>query len=401
MNEVGMNSVTRRTLLRLSAAGAAGAALASAGPLRAAAGAGKTGFDLSDTIVINNLGGIANPNLRLEPGAGGGAAGLSGSSYEHLDERALRDLHASGTTAINITLGHVSGSQEPFEYTVAEIAGWNRIIERNPEILCKVLTAADITAAHDSGRTGVIYGFQNTTMLGEDAGRVATFAGLGARIIQLTYNDRNRVGCGSMVPENDGLTDFGREVVAQLNANRVLVDLSHSGEQTCLDAIAASSVPICISHTGCRALADLPRNKTDAELRQLAERGGVAGIYFMPFLKADSFPDANDVVRHIEHALKVCGEDHVGIGTDGGTTRIDDMDAYHAEIDAEIAERRAAGISARGEKPGVVPFIPDLQGPEQFQKLADLMTAAGHPARVIEKVLGLNFLRLEREIWGA
>lgn len=393
-----MSSVTRRNLLRLSAAGAA---LASAGPLRAAPGVGKNGFDLADTIVINNLGGIANPNLRLEPGEGGSAAGLSGHSYEHLDERALRDLRASGTTAINITLGHVSGPQEPFEYTVAEIAAWNRIIERHPGILCKVLAAADITAAHDSGRTGVIYGFQNTTMLGEDASRVETFAGLGARVIQLTYNDRNRVGCGSMVPQNEGLTDFGREVVARLNDSRVLVDLSHSGERTCLDAIAASDGPVCISHTGCRALSDLPRNKTDAELRLLAERGGMAGIYFMPFLKEDSFPDASDVLRHIEHAINVCGEDHVGIGTDGGTTRVDDMAAYHAAIDAEIAERRAAGISARGEKPGVVPFVPDLQGPGQFRQLADAMAGAGHPARVIEKVLGLNFLRLQREIWGA
>lgn len=391
-----MTQLTRRKLLHYSAAGAA---LAAAGPAAMAAGKGG-GLDIDRAIVINNLGGISNPNLRLakKPGEDGGAP--VGSSYEHLDERAIRDLRASGTTAINVTIGHVSGPDEPFEYTVAEIAAWNRIIERHADALLKVRAAADILAARDSGRTGVIYGFQNTTMLGEDAGRVAVFAGLGTRIIQLTYNDRNRVGDGSMVPENAGLTDFGREVLGELNANRVLVDLSHSGERTCLEAIEASAGPICISHTGCRALSDLPRNKTDRELRLLAERGGVAGIYFMPFLKADSFPDANDVVRHIGHALKVCGEDHVGIGTDGGTTRVDDMAAYHAAIDQEIRERRAAGISARGEKPGVVPFVPDLQGPGQFRQLAELMSAAGHPARIIEKVLGLNFLRLEREVWG-
>ncbi|TXS94316.1 peptidase M19 [Parahaliea maris] len=376
----------------------AGAALSGLGGLSPSLAAGGN-YDFGDTLVINNLGGIGNPNLRLQPSDT--PAGPVGSSYEHLDERALADLVASGTSAINVTLGHVAGPAEPFEYTVAEIAGWNRIIEQHADKLLKVLRAEDIIEARRSGRTGVIFGFQNTTMLGADTSRVAIFSGLGVRIIQLTYNDGNHVGAGSMVPENSGLTDFGREVVAALNDARVLVDLSHSGEQTCLDAIAASRGPICISHTGCRALSDLPRNKTDTELRALAERGGVAGIYFMPFLKADSFPDAQDVIRHIGHAINICGEDHVGIGTDGGTTAIDDMPAYHAAIDAEIVARRAAGISARGEKPGVVPFIPDLQGPGQFRQLADMMAAAGQPTRIIEKVLGQNFLRLQREIWGA
>nr|WP_197911683.1 membrane dipeptidase [Kineobactrum salinum] len=218
--------------------------------------------------------------------------------------------------------------------------------------------------------------------------------------MQLTYNVENRVGAGSMVPANHGLTDFGHQIVQQLNASATLVDLSHSGEQTCLDAIEASNSPICISHTGCRALADLPRNKTDRELRLLADKGGVAGIYFMPFLKEDSFPDINDVARHIEHAIKICGEDHVGIGTDGGTTAIDDMAAYHEMIDREIRARQEAGIAARGEKAGVVPFLPDLQGPGQFRQLAGLLEQRGLSPRLVEKVMGLNFLRLQRDVWG-
>ncbi|KAA9130216.1 peptidase M19 [Marinihelvus fidelis] len=348
-------------------------------------------------MVFNALGGISNPNLRLLAQEGEAAVGRSGT---RLDARALADLRSSGTTAVNITLGYVFGDEDPFEYSVAEIARWNRNIQAHPDQLLKVRSASDIRTAKESGRTGVIYGFQNTEMLGTDAGRVATFAGLGTRVVQLTYNGANAVGAGSMVPENTGLTPFGHDVVAELNANRVLVDLGHSGEATCLDAIAASTAPICISHTGCRALADLPRNKTDQELRGVAQGGGVVGIYFMPFLAEDSFPGAVDVVRHIVHAINVCGEDHVGIGTDGGTTQIDDMPAYHKLIDDEIARRKAAGIGARGEKPGVVPFIPDLQGPDQFRKLATLMADAGLSSRVIEKVLGLNFLRLVEDVWG-
>jgi membrane dipeptidase len=290
---------------------------------------------------------------------------------------------------------------EPFEHSVAEIAKWNQLIAQNSKMLCKVLTAEDIVNAKKDSKVGVIFGFQNAAMLGSDAQRAAIFAGLGVRIVQLTYNVRNQLGDGSMVAENKGLTAFGHECVEALNANNLVIDLSHSGEQTCLDAIAASKRPICISHTGCRALSDLPRNKSDKELRLLADKGGVVGIYFMPFLKEDSFPNAMDVVRHIEHAINICGEDHVGIGTDGGTTRIDDMQAFHRLIDAEVEQRQKAGISAKGEKKGVVPMIPDLQGPEQFQQLADMLYRRGHSSTRIEKILGGNFLRLNRDIWGA
>ena len=126
-----------------------------------------------------------------------------------------------------------------------------------------------------------------------------------------------------------------------------MVDLSHSGQQTCLDAARASRQPISINHTGCRALVDLPRNKTDEELRLVAESGGFVGIYFMPFLNRGQRRTAADVVAHIDHAVNVCGEDHVGIGTDGGTTGIDDMAAYRAHMRAEVAQRRAAGHRRR------------------------------------------------------
>lgn len=394
-----MGNVSRRTLLQYTAATAALAA-SGAGIARETSDT-EAGFEPTRHIVINYLGFIANPNLRLQQEQQNqGSARAVRSSHAHLDERALQDLQASGTSALNVTLGHVAGPAEPFEYTVREIAAWNRIIATYPQYLIKIRRSEDVLEAHSSGRTGVIFGFQNTTMLGEDPERVQTFAGLGVKVVQLTYNVDNHVGAGSMVPVDHGLTEFGHQVVQQLNANATLVDLSHSGQQTCLDAIEASSSPICISHTGCRALADLPRNKTDRELRLLADSGGVAGIYFMPFLKEDSFPDANDVVRHIEHAIKVCGEDHVGIGTDGGTTAIDDMPAYHEIIDREIRARQEAGIAARGEKDGVVPFLPDLQGPGQFRQLAGLLKQGGMAPRVVEKVMGLNFLRLQREVWG-
>ncbi|RYD91256.1 MAG: peptidase M19, partial [Sphingomonadales bacterium] len=244
------------------------------------------------------------------------------------------------------------------------------------------------------------YGFQNGAMMGKDASRVDIFADLGVRVFQLTYNPANQLGDGSMAPENRGLTSFGREVVARANARRVMVDLSHSGEKTCLDAARTSTAPISINHTGCRAVTDLPRNKTDAELRLVAERGGFVGIYFMPFLNVSGHARAEDVVAHIDHAVNICGEDHVGIGTDGDVSQIDDLKAYEAVLAEEIARRRAAGISAAGERPDTYPFVVDLRGPDQFRKLVRLLEARGYSARRIEKILGANFLRFAQDVWG-
>jgi len=391
----------RRDFLRLVSASAATLPFAAYMPSPLLASEGSwPGF--KDSIVLNNLGGLSDPNMRLrnynkKKETGNPVAGRKGMA---ISARALEDAIDSGMTAVNMTLGYVAGDMDPFIYSVQEIANWNRRIRRYDDKLMKIWSAADIRRAKDEGKVGIIMGFQNAAMMGDDASRAETFAGLGVKIIQLTYNVRNQIGDGSMEVENQGLSEFGREVVASLNEARVAVDLSHSGEQTCLDAIRASKTPICISHTGCRALANLPRNKSDEELRLVAEKGGVVGIYFMPFLKEDSFPTADDVVAHIEHAINVCGEDHVGIGTDGGTTGVDDLEAYRAVIDDEIRRRQAAGISAKGEKPGVVPFIPDIQGPGQFQQLADMLYARGHNSARIEKILGLNFLRYYEGIWG-
>jgi len=295
----------------------------------------------------------------------------------------------------------VGGPDEPFEYTIRTIGEWDEILRANAKDLMKVYTAADILKARDMGRIGIIYGFQNAAMVGSDAKRVEIFADLGVRAIQLTYNPANQLGDGSMAPENRGLTPFGREVVAALNARHVMVDLSHSGQNTCLDAARTSSQPISINHTGCRALADLPRNKTDEELRLVASKGGFVGIFFMPFLKMDGHPHAEDVVAHIEHAIDVCGEDHVGIGTDGDTTGIDDLQAYSSHLAKEVADRAKAGLGATGERADTYPFVIDLRGPDQFRKLMGLLKARGHSEARIEKIMGLNFLAFAREVWGA
>ncbi len=348
-----------------------------------------------DMLIVNALGGFTNPNAPRQPGP------IQMVQTRTLSDRVIVDARVSGMDAVNVTLGYVAGDMEPYEATIRDIGIWDARIRSRPTELLKVLTAADILRAKREGRIGLIYGFQNAAMVGTDPTRIDTFADLGVRVIQLTYNVANTIGSGSMVPGNGGITDFGRQVIERLNQNSIMVDLSHSGEKTCLEAARISRQPISINHTGCRALTDLPRNKTDEELRLVAGRGGFVGIYFMPFLNPTSVATAADVVAHIEHAINVCGEDHVGIGTDGGTTGVDNMAEYRIGARKEIAERKAAGIGAKGENPDTVPFVEDLSGPTQFHKLAALLATRGHKSARIEKIMGVNFVNYARRIWGA
>ncbi len=338
--------------------------------------------------VFNALGVLDNPNLPR------------GGTTSAVDARAIADAQAAGVCAINITLGEVAPGGELHAAALRDIAAWDALIAARADALRPVRCAADIDAAQAAGQVGVIYGFQNTEMLGDELARIDDFAQRGVRVVQLTYNRRNAVGDGATVPDDRGLTAFGAEVLARLQQQHLLVDLSHSSVRTCLDALRLARRPVAITHTGCRALADHPRNKRDDELRLLAERGGVVGLYWMPYLRLQGQPMAADLIAHLEHALQVCGEDHVGLGTDGGASTIDDLAGYRASLAAEVAQRRQMGIGAPGESADVSLFLPDLCGPDQFQRLAEALAARGHGERRIEKVLGGNFRRLVREVWG-
>lgn len=315
----------------------------------------------------------------------------------------LAHARASGLSAVVQTMapsGRFWLDDAAFEATKANMVRWRAAIAAHPDTLLLVETAADLERARRSERTGVVFTFQGTEPLGEDADRVALFRQLGVRVIQLTHNRRNLVGDGCMEPGNAGLSNYGREVVERLNAEKVIVDLAHGAQRTIHEGIAASKVPVLISHTGCRALADLPRNVGDAELRAMAERGGVAGIIFWPYLRTDTQPMAADVIRHIEHAIKVCGEDHVGIGTDTGVAPVERTPEFERGNRDWVRAAKADGIFGRDRPDELYTFIPDLNMANRFEVLAGLLSARGHSDARIGKVLGGNFARLMREVWG-
>jgi membrane dipeptidase len=314
---------------------------------------------------------------------------------EALTPAMVSNARASGITAVNLTIGG-SNPEQVFQST----ARWERDLERHPDALMKVRTTADLSTARQQRKLGLIYGFQDGVAIDAELSRVALYHAFGLRIVQLTYNVRNMFGDGCLQPENGGLTPLGRQLVEALNATGITVDLAHCGMQTTADAIEHSSRPVAISHSGCRAVADRPRSKPDNILKRMADKGGVVGIYLMPFLTMGGQPTSDDLVRHIEHAINVCGEEHVGIGSDLSITP-HVVDAEYMNIHRTFVEGRIkAGIAAPGEDAAVPMFVTDLNTPRRMEQIADKLLARKHPESRVEKVIGQNFVRLMRETWG-
>lgn len=313
----------------------------------------------------------------------------------------IENARRSGITAVNSTVSALGDPATSFEQTIANIAAWEFELLRSPDTFRKILTVEDIRRAKRDKQVGIILGFQDTTPIWDKPARVETFYRLGVRVVQLTYNGANLVGDGCLVPEDRGLKPYGQELIARLNDRGILVDVSHTGWETSRQAVDASRVPIAATHSGAAALVNVPRNKPDALLRRIAEKGGVIGIYMMPFLRMEGQPSADDFVRHVTHCVNVCGEDHVGVGSDNSISPLE-LSAEFRRTHADFVEaRRKAGISAPGEDANIFNYVPDFNTPRRMEQVADALARAGHPSARVEKILGANWMRLLGEVWRA
>lgn len=375
----------RRDVLK----GVGSAALAAmAGPLSASGTENLRWPPYRRTLAIDGLGG---PGLLFykqdEPGY---AAEL----------QAIRECGLGGAVTTVAPQGRFWLDDKAYSETKQRIEDWKTAIARHPDLLLLVRTRADLDRAEREDKVGVIFTFQGTEPLGEDADRITLFREQGVRVIQLTHNRRNLVGDGCMEPGNAGLSNYGHEVVARLNAEKIVVDLAHGSPRTIREGILASKAPVLISHTGCRALVDAPRLAHDDELKLMADRGGVAGIIFWPYIRRQGQQTSADVIRHIEHAIKVCGEDHVGIGTDLGIAPIEVTPEYAKDNTEFMKGMIADGIFDKDRDPELFLFPPDLNTANRFEVLAAMLSARGHNDARIGKILGGNFARVMGEVWG-
>jgi membrane dipeptidase len=259
------------------------------------------------------------------------------------------------------------------------MTGWNRLVAGNPRTLLRIDGAEDLRRVKAEDRIGLLLGFQNSSHF-RDADDVEMFHAMGQRVSQLTYNERNRLGSGCTDPDAGGLSRFGLAVVAAMNRTGMAIDISHCGERTSLDALAASAKPVLITHSNCRALVRHPRCKSDAVIRAMAAQGGVIGISVLPMMLSSGRPATlDDVLDQFDHVAQLVGVEHVGLGSD---TDVDAIDPR--------THRTRSGYAVRG-----------LRHAYRVFELTDGLLRRGYGPAEIAGILGGNFQRALTQIWTA
>jgi membrane dipeptidase len=304
-----------------------------------------------------------------------------------LSEKDAAEFLGSGITGFH----HAAGTGS-YEGTLTFLATWQGFAGRNSHVFSLVGKAADLDRAKKEGKCAVIMGIQNSEHF-RKAEDVKFFYELGQRCSQLTYNSQNRIGSGSTERVDGGVSDFGVEIIKAMNDVGMLVDVSHCGDRTTLDAIALSPKPIAITHSNCRALVNHPRVKTDEAIKALAAKGGVMGITGVRnFVTAKEPTAVGNIVDHIDHVVKLVGIDHVGIGSDADLNGYDDVapDVYK-RIKSSYKESYAFR-----DKIDTDGFDHPLK---MFDLTEELIRRKYSDANIVA-ILGGNFRRLLGSIWA-
>lgn len=305
------------------------------------------------------------------------------------------EVERGGATALNVTVPDTSAD---FAEAVAAVEAHSRLIARDPERLAPVRHAGDIVDAKAAGRVGVIFGFQNAAPIGRDLGRLETLWRLGLRVLQLTYNERNLYADGCLEPEDGGLSRLGRDLIREVNRLGVVLDLSHVGRRSSLEAIEASSAPPIISHANPYRLAPNPRNITDEQARAVASTGGVVGVCGwgpICWRGGDTPPGVADFVDHIDYYVDLVGIDHVGFGTDSPAGGLGTVAAHAAQINALYPEVTKAFVDRFGS--GL-----QIRYPVAVWGLTAVtaeLSRRGYRREDVGKVMGGNFLRVFQAVW--
>lgn len=313
---------------------------------------------------------------------------IDGLIIANFGREVFEDMRRGGITAANCTCSIWEG----FRGSMDNIARWKRMFRDNADLILQVFDTRDIDRAKREGRTGVILGWQNITGIEDQIPFLQLFKELGVGVMQMAYNTQNLVGCGCYEKNDSGLSGFGHEVVAEMNRVGILCDLSHVGAKTSEDVIKASVKPVAYTHCLPAGLKQHPRNKSDEQLRFIAERGGFVGVtMFPPFLKRGAQSTIDDYVEAIEYCIAIAGEDQVGIGTDH-------TQGYGQEFFDWITHDK--GYARKLTDFG------DVINPEGIRTIGEMpnLTAAmekrGWKEGRIRKVIGENWVRLLKEVWG-
>ncbi|MBS9404748.1 dipeptidase [Halomonas sp. TRM85114] len=300
----------------------------------------------------------------------------------------LEDMQRGGLTAANCTVSVWEG----FQATVDNIVKSSALMAECNDLVRPVRTTADISRAKEEGKTGIIFGFQNAHAFEDQIGYVEIFKQLGVGIVQLCYNTQNLVGTGCY-ERDGGLSGFGREIVAEMNRVGIMCDLSHVGSRTSEEVILASTKPVCYSHCLPSGLKEHPRNKSDEELRFIADHGGFVGVtMFTPFLRAGTDATIDDYVEAIGYVMNIVGEDAIGIGTD--FTQGHGQDFFEWLTHDKGYARRLTDF-------GKIINPEGIRTVGEFPNLTEALLRHGFSEPQVRKIMGENWVRILKEVWSS
>ncbi len=238
---------------------------------------------------------------------------IDGLQYANWSEKVFRQMREGGLDAVHVTIAY----HETFRETVLNFERWNRWFELFPDLIMKGQWASDIDRARETGRTAIFFGFQNPSPIEDDIGLVEILHTLGARFMQLSYNNQSLLATGCYESEDPGITRMGRQVIKEMNRVGLVVDMSHSADRSTIEAADISDRPIAITHANPYDWHPALRNKRDDVIRAVTQNGGMLGFSLYPHhLKDKSDCSLQSFCEMIARMADRYGVAHLGIGSD-------------------------------------------------------------------------------------
>ena len=233
--------------------------------------------------------------------------------YSNWSENVFRQMNEGKVAAVHVTICY----HEDFRETVENVVDWNRRFEKYSDLIIPGRSANDVRRAHAEGKTAIVFGFQNCSPIEDDIGLVEVCHQLGARFMQLSYNNQSLLATGCYEADDPGITRMGRQVIHEMNRVGLVIDMSHSAERSTLEAIEISERPIAITHANPASWHPALRNKSDTVLKALAESGGMLGLSLYPHhLNEGSRCTLEDFCTMIARTAEVMGMEQIGFGSD-------------------------------------------------------------------------------------
>ncbi|MCW1955654.1 MAG: dipeptidase [Roseobacter sp.] len=307
--------------------------------------------------------------------------------YAKWSEKIFRQMREGGLDAVHVTIAY----HENFRETVLNMEQWNRWFEQFPDLIMKGRWAADVRTARETGRTAIFFGFQNPSPIEDDIGLVEVLHDLGARFMQLTYNNQSLLATGCYEAEDTGLTRMGKQVVREMNRVGLVVDMSHSADKSTIEAAEFSERPIAITHANPHAWQPALRNKRDEVIRAVTENGGMLGFSLYPHhLKDKSACTLTSFCQMIADTAERFGAEHLGIGSDLCQDQPDSvvewMRVGRWSKDIDYGEGSAAA-------PGFPPMPDWYQDNRHFGNIAQGLADVGFAQAEIDGIMGDNWYR--------